>query len=280
MTARRALRLIHLYPTFLNLYGDRGNIACLRHRSEARDIELEILPIGLEDPLEPAACDLIFIGGGQDSEQWRIGDDLLNEKGPALRELVEAGVPALTVCGGYQLMGQYYQSADGRQLPGLGVYDLATIHPGERSRRCIGNVVVAWEGGDLVGFENHGGRTYLGEGARALGTVVAGFGNNGLDGTEGCRYKNAFGTYIHGSLLPKNPHLADYLLGLALERKYGQVDLEPLDDGLEQRAHDAAAKIALAEKNGWSAVGLARQAREGLTKRLAGLRDTPSKRGR
>lgn len=241
---RRSLRLAHLYPNLMNLYGDRGNITCLRHRCEERGIELHIDEIGIGERFDPQPYDLIFAGGGQDREQWRIGTDMLELKAPGLRQAIEAGTPALTVCGGYQMLGRYYQTADGRRLPGLGIYDLVTIHPGPQVERCIGNVEAVWEGGDLVGFENHGGRTYLGAGAQPLARVLAGHGNNSEDGSEGCRYRNAFGTYLHGSLLPKNPRLADYLLRLALERKYGEGRLAPLEDGLEQRAHAVAAAIA------------------------------------
>ncbi|MGI8551346.1 MAG: type 1 glutamine amidotransferase [Dehalococcoidia bacterium] len=242
--SKRSLHLAHLYPNLMNLYGDRGNISCLRQRCEARGITLQVDELGLGEGFDPGRYDLIFMGGGQDREQWRVGEDLLQRKGGPMREAVEVGVPALTVCGGYQMMGHYYQTADGRRLPGLGIYDLITVHPGNDNARCIGNVEVLWEDGDLVGFENHGGRTYLGSGARPLARVVAGFGNNGEDGSEGCRYRNAFGTYLHGSLLPKNPRLADYLLGLSLERKYGVASLAPLDDRIEQRAHEVAAAVA------------------------------------
>lgn len=245
--APRCLRLAHLYPELMNLYGDRGNICTLRHRCEARGIELLVDELRLDDRLEPESYDLYFMGGGQDREQWRVAGDFLERKGPALREAIEAGVPALTVCGGYQLLGRYYQAADGGRLPGLGIYDLVTLHPGAGAARCIGNLLVAWEGGELVGFENHGGRTHLGAGAVPLGHVLAGFGNNGQDGFEGCRYKHAFGTYMHGSLLPKNPRFADFMLRLALERRYGEVELKPIDDTLEHKAHDRAAAQARSE---------------------------------
>jgi CobQ-like glutamine amidotransferase family enzyme len=240
----RSLRLAHLYPTLMNLYGDRGNIYCLKGRCEARGIHLEIEELGLDAPLDPSRYDLIFMGGGQDREQARISDDLLTLKGQGIRAAVEKGMPVLTVCGGYQMMCRYYQGASGLRMPGLEIFDAATIHPGDEAPRCIGNIEVDWEGGDLVGFENHGGRTYLGPSAVPLGPVTAGFGNNGQDGTEGCRYRNAFGTYLHGSLLPKNPALADLLLQIALERRYGDGALAPIDDSLEMAAHESAAAIA------------------------------------
>jgi lipid II isoglutaminyl synthase (glutamine-hydrolysing) len=239
-----SLRLAHLYPKLMNLYGDRGNIICLRCRCEARGIELIVDDLDLADAVDPTAYDLIFIGGGQDREQRRIVRDLIDVKGESIREAVEGGVAALAVCGGYQLFARYYRPAVGEDLPGLGIFDAHTEHPGEDVARCIGNVVADWEGGTLVGFENHGGRTYLGASARPLATVRFGFGNNGTDRTEGAIYKNAHGTYLHGSLLPKNPRFADHLLRLALRRRYADLELTPLDDALEEAAHLAAVRIA------------------------------------
>jgi CobQ-like glutamine amidotransferase family enzyme len=239
------LRLAHFYPTLLNLYGDRGNILCLRRRCEARSIALVVDDIGLGDPFSPEQYDLAFIGGGQDREQQRVAGDL-QTKGDALRHSVENDMPVLAVCGGYQFLGRSYQPGAGRELPGLGIFDMHSVHPGEQSERCIGNVVADWDGQQIVGFENHGGRTYLGSGTAPLARVVAGFGNNGEDGTEGARYRNAIGTYLHGSLLPKNPVLADTLIGLALDRKYSEhVELAPLDDALEEQAHEDAVTIAI-----------------------------------
>jgi CobQ-like glutamine amidotransferase family enzyme len=153
-------------------------------------------------------------------------------------------MPVLTVCGGYQMMGRSYRASDGGRLQGLAIFPMDTVHPGDAAARCIGNVEIEWERGDLVGFENHGGRTYLDDSATPLGRVAAGFGNNGEDRTEGCRYKNTIGTYLHGSLLPKNPALADMLIGIALQRKYGAADLESLDDSLEAAAHRAGQAAA------------------------------------
>jgi len=239
-----SIRLAHLYPKLMNLYGDRGNIICLRRRCEARGIDLTVDELDLGDALDPQACDLIFIGGGQDREQRRIVRDLIDVKGEAIRRAVEEGVTALAVCGGYQLFARYYRPAAGEDLPGLGIFDAFTQHPGENVARCIGNVVAEWDGGTLVGFENHGGRTFVGDGARPLATVRSGHGNNGLDKTEGAVYKNAYGTYLHGSLLPKNPRFADHLLRLALRRRHGEVELAPLDDALEDAAHAAAVRVA------------------------------------
>jgi len=244
------IRLAHLYPTLMNLYGDRGNIIALRRRCEARGITLEVHALGLGDPFDADAFDLVFIGGGQDREQSRIADDLLAVKGDAIREAADEGMPMLTVCGGYQLFGRSYQPAVGQELPGLGIFPVRTVHPGEEARRCIGNVEATWDGGTLVGFENHGGRTYIEEGERVrpLARVTAGFGNNGEDGTEGAVVGNVYGTYLHGSILPRNPDFADHLILLALRHRYGpEVELPPLDDTLEDRAHADAARRARAD---------------------------------
>lgn len=240
-----SLRLAHLYPTLMNLYGDRGNIITLRHRCEARGIALEIDEIGLGDDFDWTAYDLIFVGGGQDREQKRIAADLVEHKAPGLRAAVDDGTPTLAVCGGYQLLGRSYQPGAGEELPGAGIFPMRSVHAGEDKPRCIGNVEAEWHKGTLVGFENHGGRTYLDPGATPLARVRSGYGNNGQDGTEGIIVNNAVGTYLHGSLLPKNPALADHLISLALKRKYGDtVELAPLDDTLEQRAHEAATAVA------------------------------------
>ncbi|MFN8557663.1 MAG: glutamine amidotransferase [Dehalococcoidia bacterium] len=242
---RYHLRLAHLYPTLMNLYGDRGNIITLRRRCAERGIALDVDEIGLGDPFDPNRYDLVFIGGGQDREQSRIAHDLVDLKGPGLRAAVADGMPVLAVCGGYQLLGRSYQAGDGTELPGVGVFPMRSVHPGDVAPRCIGNVAAAWEGGTLVGFENHGGRTYLDPGVAPLARVEAGYGNNGEDGGEGAVINNAFGTYLHGSLLPKNPAFADHLIRLALRRRYGpDVDLLPLDDALEWQAHAAAAAVA------------------------------------
>jgi CobQ-like glutamine amidotransferase family enzyme len=239
------LRIAHLYPRLMNIYGDRGNIVCLTRRCRARDIEVDVAELGLGDRIDPAAHDLIFIGGAQDREQRRVADDLRSVKGAALREAVEAGIVALAVCGGYQLFGRFYREASGAELEGLGVFDLWTEHPGPGAPRLIGNVVAELPDGDtLAGFENHGGRTYLGEGSRPLARVRSGFGNNGKDGSEGAHHRNAFGTYLHGSLLPKNPRFADHLIELALRRSHGDdVRLPPIDDRVEDLAHQAALRL-------------------------------------
>jgi CobQ-like glutamine amidotransferase family enzyme len=240
MTASRRLRLGHLYPSLMNIYGDRGNIICLQRRCRLRGIELEVVPLEPGDTLQSDGFDLLFMGGGQDREQAIVASDLTNVKGGPLREAVEAGVPFLAVCGGYQFAGRFYRGADGRQLAGAGIFDMYTLHPGPGARRLIGNLVARWEDQTLVGFENHGGRTYLGPGTEPLASVVHGHGNDGESGFEGAHYRNAFGCYLHGPVLPKNPALADRLLSLALQRRYGDSTLPALDDAVEARAHAAA----------------------------------------
>jgi len=238
------LRVAHLYPRLMNIYGDRGNIMCLRHRCEARGIGFALTELSLGDRFEPAAFDLVFAGGAQDREQRTVAEDLLATKAPALRDAVEAGLPVLAVCGAYQLFGRFYRDASGAELAGAGIFDLYTEHPGEGARRCIGNIVCEWESGSgvqtIVGFENHGGRTRLGAAARPLARVRRGYGNNGEDGGEGAVYRNAIGTYVHGALLPKNPALADHVLLLALRRRDPEVTLAEIDDRVELRAHRAA----------------------------------------
>lgn len=239
----RTLRLGHLYPSVMNVYGDRGNIICLQRRCRLRAIELEVTALELGDALAPDAYDLLFMGGAQDREQRLVAEDLVSLKGGALRTAVERGVVFLAVCGGYQLAGRFYRGAGGEELPGAGVFDLYTLHPGAKAKRLIGNLSAEWTGGTLVGFENHGGRSYLGPSAEPLARVRHGFGNDGESGYEGARYRNAFGCYLHGPLLPKNPAFADYLISLALARRYGDGDLAPLDDAMELRAHAAALKL-------------------------------------
>lgn len=239
-TARFELRLGHLYPDQLNMYGDRGNIITLSQRCAWRGITLRHTSVEIGQALDPQAFDLLFIGGGQDKEQDEVARDLREVKAGALRDVVEGDTPVLAVCGGYQLLARYYRPAEGPELEGVGIFDAWTIHKGKSVPRCIGNIAIAWKESTLVGFENHGGRTYLGQGASPLGRVLYGHGNNSEDHYEGCVYRNTIGTYIHGSLLPKNPHLADYLIRQAVERRYGaDADdaLTPLDDRDEWRAH-------------------------------------------
>lgn len=231
------LRVAHLYPDVMNIYGDRGNVIALKYRCEARGIAFSLAEVSIGDPFDPADFDLVLIGGGQDREQRRIADDLV-ARGPAIKQAIDEGLPALAVCGGFQLFGNRYVDHQGGIIPGIGVFDLETRHPGPVADRCIGDVVLETPLGEVVGFENHGGRTYLGPGVEPFGKVRRGFGNNAEDGAEGARYRNAIGTYLHGSLLPKNPAIADELILNGLRRRYGDdVTLAPLDDDAEAAAH-------------------------------------------
>ena len=235
----RTLRLGHLYPSLMNIYGDRGNIVCLQRRCLLRGITLEVSPLEVGERLEPGDYDMLFMGGAQDEEQRLVAEDLARTKG-ALHEMIDDGVAFLGVCGGYQLSGRFYRGADGLEMRGAGVFDLFTLHPGPKAKRLIGNLAAEWNGGTLAGFENHGGRTFLGAGTKPLARVVRGFGNDGESGYEGARYRNAFGSYLHGPLLPKNPAFADNLIALAMERRYGDGRLGPIDDRLEELAHSEA----------------------------------------
>jgi hypothetical protein len=240
------LRVLSLYPEQMNIYADRGNIVFLQRRCEWRGIDFRHSGAGPGEPVDPAAHDLFYIGGGQDRDQRMVARDMVASKRGALTEAVDDGAALLAVCGGYQLLGHSYQ-LEAETLPGLGLADLETIR--EPGPRLIGNVAIEVELGSgprlLAGFENHGGRTYLGDGARALGRVVEGRGNNGRDGREGVRRDNLIGTYLHGPLLPKNAWLADHLISLALERRYGtRPQLEPLDDAFEDAAHASARAAA------------------------------------
>ena len=231
------LNICHLYPDILNLYGDRGNILCMRKRLAWRGIDVNVDEVSIGQKLEASKYDLLFIGGGQDFEQEVLLPDLRGATTEELKAAIEDNLPVLAICGGYQMLGQYYKTWDGAQCDFTGALDLYTI--GSKDR-MIGNYMFTCDelNCEIVGFENHSGKTYLGAGVKPMGKVLAGFGNNGEDGTEGARYKNVFGTYSHGSLLPKNPKLADHILRVALERKYGEAELTPLDDSLETAAHD------------------------------------------
>ncbi len=230
------LRIGWLYGHEMNIYGDRGNVMALACRAEWRGIDASVATIGLGEPLDTDDFDIYFWGGGQDREQVAVSRDMQGRKGAALRRAIEDGAPVLAVCGGYQLLGHHYHPFAGADLPGIGAFDVVSEAGHER---YIGNVVVdTGDLGTLVGFENHSGRTFLGSGVRPLGRVRIGRGNNGQDGTEGARYRNAIGCYLHGALLPKNPVLADWLIERALERRYGTASLAPLDDDLERKAHD------------------------------------------
>ena len=256
---QQTLTLGWLYPELMSTYGDRGNILVLKKRCAWRNILLEIVPIDqtiTDKQLE--SLDLIFGGGAQDREQEIVMRDLRGKKGQAMKHLIEKDVPALFVCGSPQLMGEYYEPSVGERIEGLGIFPIISLHPGSGSQRLIGNVVaeVAW--GNflsqptkaelqrktiIVGFENHGGRTYLKAGAKPFAHILKGNGNNGTDGTEGVVYKNAVGCYFHGPLLPKNPQIADWFIHAALEVKYQtEQTLSPLDDTLEIQAQKTIAK--------------------------------------
>ena len=243
------LRVLALYPDQMNIYADRGNIVFLRRRCEWRGIDFSYAGAGSGESIDPAAHDLFYIGGGQDRDQRLVAADMVRTKREALGSAADDGAVVLAVCGGYQLLGHSYQLGE-EKLPGLGLADLETVR--EPGARLIGNVAIEADLGDgprlLAGFENHGGRTYLGPGAQPLGRVVKGFGNNGQDGFEGVRRDNMIGTYLHGPLLPKNAWLADRLIALALERRYGtRPDLDRLDDALELAAHRSARRAALGD---------------------------------
>ena len=232
------LKICHLYPDVLNLYGDRGNVLCMQKRLAWRGIDAQVTGVLVGQPLDAAQYDLFFIGGGQDFEQEVLLSDVKGEKADQIKALIEDGKPLLAICGGYQMLGQYYKTWDGRQYDFVGALDLWTI--GEQ-KRLIGNYMYACDdlqGESVVGFENHSGKTYLGSAVRPMGTVLSGYGNNGEDGLEGARYNNVFATYSHGCLLPKNPQLCDFILKTALEYKYGDCQLEPLDDTFERNAHE------------------------------------------
>jgi CobQ-like glutamine amidotransferase family enzyme len=235
------LRVCALYPDLMNIYADRGNIAVLQARCAWRGIGFELAASGLGEPLDPDAHDLLYMGGGQDRDQMLVARDMVATKRAALHAAAERGAVVLAVCGGYQLLGSSYQLGD-EELPGVELVDLRTVR--EPGPRLIGNCAIEADLGDgprvIAGFENHGGRTYLGEDAQPLGRVLAGHGNNGRDGFEGVRRDNVIGTYLHGPLLPKNVWLADRLIELALG-----VSLEALPgDELEDAAHASARRAA------------------------------------
>jgi CobQ-like glutamine amidotransferase family enzyme len=239
------IRVGHLYPDYLNIYADRGNIAVLTRRAAWRGHDLQVTALGMGDAIVPGEHDLYYVGGGQDREQLLVAADLAG-KAEALHDAVDGGAAALAVCGGYQLLGRGYRGFHGEDMPGIGLLPLETV-AGER--RMIGDVLLdcSWAGSGrtLAGFENHAGRTHLDDGAQPLGRVIAGFGNDGESGQEGCRAGRVYGTYLHGPLLPRNPWLADRLLADALAHTTGdEVELEPLPDELERAAHAVSAARA------------------------------------
>lgn len=246
------LNICHLYPEVLNLYGDRGNIRCLSRRLSWRGIDCHVDELKIGEKKDLTAYDLFFIGGGQDFEQEVLLGDLNSGKGADIKAAVEDGKTFLCICGGYQMMGHYYQTHDGVKCEFLGAVDFHTVGSDTRMIENYAFRLSEESGaGTVVGFENHSGKTYLGDGVRPLGTILKGCGNNGEDGTEGVRYRNVFGTYSHGPVLPKNPEFADFLLKTALQRRYGkEIVLDPLSDGFENLAHDSVLKKVLEGKQG------------------------------
>ena len=251
------LKIGWLYPTLMSTYGDRGNVICIQRRAQWRGIEVEIVSLDQQSSaMDFRHVDIVAGGGAQDRQQEIVMRDLQGEKAEALKYQLEDGTPGVFTCGSPQLLGHYYEPALGKRIEGLGLLDLVSKHPGPDAKRCIGNVVfeiiaeplasdlkkMLGETPIVIGFENHGGRTYLDK-VSALGKVQKGYGNNGEDGYEGAFYRNAIATYSHGPLLPKNPFLADWLIKTALERKYQtEVNLTSLDDTLSQQARAAMLK--------------------------------------
>ncbi|MEI6222143.1 MAG: glutamine amidotransferase [bacterium] len=236
MSSSQQLTICYLYPDLMNTYGDRGNVLALQQRISWRGIEATVLYHSLGDKLETGKTDIYIFGGGQDRAQIAVSHDLQQKKNE-LKQDIENGVAALAICGGFQLFGNYYLDPHGVEIKGIGIFDLITK---ASDKRMIGNLLVTttgcMAGTTLIGFENHSGQTILADNTPAFAAVEKGFGNNGEDKTEGAIYKNAIGTYMHGSLLPKNPKLTDYIIQKALERKYGPTTISPLDDTLETQA--------------------------------------------
>lgn len=241
------LVICHLYASSMNIYGDRGNVIALAKRARWRGIDVEVRELNVGQRGDFRDVGVLFFGGGQDKEQFAVSEDLQGDTGKRLIEAVESGAGLLAICGGYQLLGEFFKTGTGETLPGISLFDAYTV-AGEK--RFIGDTVVECELGDemrnpplgprtLVGFENHSGKTYLRNGCLPLGKMVVGFGNNGEDGFEGAVYKGGIGSYLHGSLLPKNPWLTDHLIRVGLSRTEAGVHLPPLDDGAEERAHEA-----------------------------------------
>jgi lipid II isoglutaminyl synthase (glutamine-hydrolysing) len=237
------LRICHLYPDLMCVYGDRGNVIALTQRARWRGTRVEERDLREGDRLDPDWADVYVFGGGQDLGQDVVSLDLQGPNGDALKASIGSGAAVLSICGGYQLLGHEYVPAEGPSIPGLGVLDVTTR---AGAKRYVGNLLADAPQGTLIGFENHSGYTYLGPLARPLATVKVGHGNNGSDGTEGAVQGRIVGTYCHGSVLPKNPWLADMLIGWALERRHGPVTLAPLDDTMELSAQRSAAEVARA----------------------------------
>lgn len=238
------LNICHLYPNLLNLYGDRGNVIALKQRAAWRGIDVTIHNISIGQEYDAQKYDITFLGGGQDFEQEIIQKDLLTLKGDSIHNAIHSGKVFLAICGGYQLLGKYYTTHDGKQIDLLGALNIWTV---AQSDRLIGNFAFCCDfltsksfDGIVVGFENHAGRTFLGSNVKPLGKIIRGYGNNGKDRFEGAIFKNTFCSYSHGSLLPKNPKLTDYLISTALKNKYPSFNiLLPLDDSIEENARQS-----------------------------------------
>lgn len=232
------IKICHMYPDVLNLYGDRGNVICMKYRLQRRGIQVKIIELPIGEKIDFSDCDIIFVGGGQDFEQRLIMDDFDGAKTSSLKSAIEDGVTMLAICGGYQMLGHYYETSTGEKLKFTGLLDLYTV---SGARRMVGNFrfhcTAAEISQHVIGFENHSGKTFLASELTPLGRVTAGYGNNGEDRTEGIRYKNVFGSYCHGPMLPKNPEFCDYILKCALNRKYGTTALDKLDDSIENLAY-------------------------------------------
>jgi lipid II isoglutaminyl synthase (glutamine-hydrolysing) len=241
---RCAFTIGWLYPTKMNIYGDRGNVIALQRRAEWRGLETCVHEIGIGDPI-PAGIDVFFFGGGQDQQQVAVARDLQGAKGDAIKAAIEEGASLLAVCGGYQLLGHEYRPHAAEPLPGIGLFDLVTVAGPER---FIGNVVIESRWGDIVGFENHSGLTTLGPNQAPMGRIKVGRGNNGRDGLEGAIYRNAVGCYLHGSLLPKNPALTDWFIESSLKRRSPEFTLPPLNDAREDLARETAIERAVATR--------------------------------
>lgn len=234
----KTLKICHLYPDVLNLYGDRGNVTAIKKRLDWRGIGCEIVNANIGDKTDLGDCDIFFIGGGQDFEQGVLLKDIASGKGDAIKDAIESGKVFLAICAGYQILGKYYKTHTGEVCDFIGALDLYTVG---QKKRMIGNYVYECELGgrktEIVGFENHSGKTYLGEGVRPFGKILYGNGNNSEDKTEGARYKNVYATYAHGPVLPKNPYFTDELIRVALKNKYGDDSISELDDTFELAAH-------------------------------------------
>ncbi len=243
------IRIYHLYPAHLNLYGDRGNMLALCRRAEWHGIDIEVVPVEPGGRINFSCCDLLFMGGGQDSDQKLVAKDLKNHR-TEMRQAVEEGMAVFAVCGSYQLLGYYYTTGRGEKIGGL---EIAEFYTEAGPKRLIGNAVIncsLWNPPKtLVGFENHAGKTYLGPNLQPLGEVLVGYGNNGADKKEGAVYKNVIGTYLHGSLLPKNPWLTDNLLEKALSYRNQVFQPAQLDDSIEQQAHSSVIRLASSKRH-------------------------------